>query len=301
MGIMTTGAHPKALWPGVNAFFGKSYNEHPSEYKELVDIEKSSQNFEEDVQITGLGLAPVKEQGGSVNYNAMKQGWVKRYVHVVYGLGYVVTREAIEDNLYTKVSNSHAKALAFAMHQTKENVVANLYNRAFSASYAGGDGSALCVTSHSTRTGNQSNTLATAADLSESSIEDLVIQIMDATDDEGLNISLMPKKLIVPTELVFEAERILQSALQSNTAENNVNALKSKGIIPSVVANHYLTDADAWFIMTNCVDGMKMYDRRGLEFTKDNDFDTENAKAKATERYSVGWTDWRGMFGSEGA
>jgi hypothetical protein len=298
---MSTGSHPKALWGQVKGWFGKFYNEHASEYPELFEIENSNMNFEEDVQITGLGLAPVKDQGGSVSYSAMKQGWVKRYSHVVYGLGYIVTREAIEDNQYSKVSKSHAKALAFAMHQTKENVAANVYNRAFTSGYTGGDGSVLCVTSHTTRTGSQSNALATAADLSEASIEDMAIMIMDATDDEGLNISLMPKKLIVPTELVFEAERILQSTLRPDSANNDVNALKSMGIIPKVVANHYLTDADAWFVRTNAVDGMKMYQRRALEFGKDNDFDTENAKAKATERYSVGWTDWRGCYGTPGA
>jgi len=297
MGIMTTGSHPKALWPGVKAWFGRFYNEHQAEYPELFEIGNSTQNFEEDVQVTGLGLAPVKDQTASVNYSSMKQGWVKRYTNVVYGLGYIVSEEEIEDNLYSKVSNSYAKALAFSMNQTKENVCANVYNRAFTGGYTGGDGSILCVTSHTTRTGSQSNAMATAADLSEASIEDMVIQIMDATDDEGMKISLMPKKLILPTELVFDAERILASTLQSGQANNDINALRSMGIIPKVVSNHYLTDANNWFIMTNAVDGMKMYMRRALKFGKDNDFDTGNAKAKATERYGVGWTDWRGLFG----
>lgn len=203
--------------------------------------------------------------------------------------------------MYEKVSRSYAKALAFAMNQTKENVCANVYNRAFNASYTGGDGSALGVTTHTTRTGNQSNILSTAADLSEASIEDLAIQIMKATDDEGLKISLRPMKLIVPPDLVFEAERILGSALQNDTANNATNALKNMGTIPSVAANHYLTDTDAWFIRTNAVDGMKMYMRRALKFQRDNDFDTGNAKAKATERYSVGWTDWRGLYGTSGS
>ena len=300
MAVMTTGSHPKALWPGVKSWFGRYYNEHAAEYPELFEIESSSQNFEEDVQVTGLGLAPVKDQGGAVNYSAMKQGWAKRYSHIVYGLGYIVTEEEIEDNLYEKVSRSYVKALAFSMNQTKENVCANVYNRAFTSGYTGGDGSILCVTTHTTRTGSQSNAMATAADLSEASIEDLVIQIMDATDDEGMKISLMPKKLVLPTELVFEAERILASTLQSGEANNDINALRSMGTIPSVVANHYLTDADNWFVQTNAVDGMKMYMRRALAFGKDNDFDTGNAKAKATERYSVGWTDWRGLFGTPG-
>lgn len=283
--------------PSEHNGFGRYYNEHKAEYPELFSIENSTQNYEEDVQVTGLGLAPVKDQTASVNYSSMKQGWVKRYTNVVYGLGYIVSEEEIEDNLYSKVSNSYVKALAFSMNQTKENVCANVYNRAFTSGYTGGDGSILCVTSHSTRTGSQSNAMATAADLSEASIEDLVIQIMDATDDEGLKISLMPKKLILPTELVFDAERILASTLQSGGANNDTNALRSMGIIPKVVSNHYLTDANNWFIMTNAVDGMKMYMRRALKFGKDNDFDTGNAKAKATERYGVGWTDWRGLYG----
>ena len=297
MAVMTTGSHPRALWPGVKSWFGRYYNEHKAEYPDLFEIEKSGQNFELDVQVTGLGLAPVKDQGGSVNYSGMKQGWSKRYSHIVYGLGYIVTEEEIEDNLYEKVSRSYVKALAFSMNQTKENVCANVYNRAFTSGYTGGDGSILCVTTHTTRTGSQSNALATAADLSEASLEDMAIMIMDATDDEGLKISLMPKKLVLPTELVFEAERILASTLQSNGANNDINALRSMGTIPSVVANHYLTDANNWFVQTNAVDGMKMYMRRALAFGKDNDFDTGNAKAKATEHYSVGWTDWRGLFG----
>jgi len=301
MAVMTTGSHPKALWPGVKSWWGRYYNEHEAEYPGLFEIENSSQNFEEDVQVTGLGLAPVKDQGGSVNYSAMKQGWLKRYSHIVYGLGYIVTEEEIEDNLYSKVSKSYVKALAFSMNQTKENVCANVYNRAFTSGYTGGDGSVLCVTSHTTRTGSQSNALATAADLSEASIEDLVIQIMDATDDEGLKIALMPKKLVIPTELVFEAQRILKSELRPDSANNDINALKTLGVVPEIVSNHYLTDADAWFIRTNAVDGMKMYMRRAIAFDKDNDFDTGNAKAKATERYSVGWTDWRGCFGTPGA
>lgn len=301
MAVMTTGSHPKALWPGVRAWWGRYYNEHQAEYPELFEIESSSQNFEEDVQVTGLGLAPVKDQGGSINYNAMKQGWLKRYSHIVYGLGYIVTEEEIEDNLYEKVSKSYVKALAFSMNQTKENVCANVYNRAFTSGYTGGDGSVLCVTSHTTRTGSQSNILATAADLSEAALEDLAIQIMDATDDEGLKISLMPKKLIIPTELVFEAQRILKSSDRPDSANNDINAIKSMGIIPKIVPNHYLTDADAYFIMTNAVDGMKMYMRRPIAFAKDNDFDTGNAKAKATERYSVGWTDWRSVYGTPGA
>jgi hypothetical protein len=300
-GVMTTGSHPKALWPGIKTWFGKFYNEHATQYTELFDIESSNQNFEEDVQITGMGLAPVKDQGGSINYNSMRQGWAKRYTHVVYGQGYIVTEEEIDDNLYEKVSRSYARAMAFSMNQTKEVVAANVYNRLTNTDYTGGDGSALGVTDHTTRTGSQSNILATAADLSEASLEDMVTQIMDATDDEGLSIAVRPKCLIVPNEEIFNAERILKSTLQSNGANNDLNALRSMGIIPKVVVNTYLTDADAWFIRTDVPNGMKMYMRKALKFSRDNDFDTGNAKAKAQERYSVGFTDWRGLYATPGA
>ena len=301
MGTMTTGSHPKALWPGIKTWFGRYYNEHEMQYPALFDIESSGQNFEEDVQVTGTGLAPVKDQGRGIDYTSMKQGWSHRYSHVVYGQGYIVTEEEIEDNLYEKVSRSYAKALAFSMNQTKEVVAANVYNRLTNTSYTGGDGSALGVTTHTTRTGSQSNILSTAADLSEASLEDMVLQIMDATDDEGMNIAVKPMCLIVPNEYIFEAQRILKSTLQSDSANNDLNALKSMGIIPKVAVNTYLTDADAWFIRTNVSNGMKMYKRRALKFSRDNDFDTGNAKAKATERYSVGWTDWRGIFATPGS
>ena len=234
-------------------------------------------------------------------YTSMKQGWLKRYSHIVYGMGYIVSEEEIEDNLYDKVSRSYAAALAFSMNQTKENVCANVYNRLTNTSYTGGDGSALGVTDHTTRTGSQSNILATAADLSEASLEDMVLQIMDAKDDEGLNIAITPKCLVLPNELIFEAQRILKSQLQSDSANNDTNALRTMGIIPKVVSNHYLTDADAWFIRTNVPNGMKMYMRRAMKFARDNDFDTGNAKAKCTERYSVGWTDWRNLYATPGA
>lgn len=224
-----------------------------------------------------------------------------RGTNVAYSLGYIVTREELADNLYAEVSMRRAGSLAFSMAQTRENVGANIYNRAFNSSYTGGDAKELCATDHPSVSGNQSNELATAADLSEASIEDLAIQIMDATDAKGLKISLMPKCLIVPTALVYDAERILKSQLRSGTADNDVNALRALGTIPEVVVNHYLTDSDAWFIRTNAPDGLVWYDREPVQFSKDTDFDTDNAKAKGYMRFVPFWGDWRGIYGTPGA
>jgi hypothetical protein len=302
MAIITTGSHPKALWPGVAAWFGRQYDEFKAEYTDLFDTETSDKNYEEDVQLTGFGLAPSKAEGSSITYDSETQGFTKRYTHTVYGSGYMVTREEMEDNKYEEVSKRRAQALAFAMRQTKENVCANVYNRAFNTSYTGGDGKRLLTTDHPSIAGDWSNVLATAADLSESALEDMIIQIMNAKNDRGLRISLMPKALIVSPSDWFNANRILKSTLQNDTANNGINALKATNALPGgIVVNHYLTDADAWFIRTNAPRGMLYFQRRAYEFVQDNDFDTENAKAKATERYSCGWTDPRGLYGSAGA
>jgi len=301
-GAIMTGNHPKALWPGIKAWWGRQYDEHQTEYTDLFDIDTSRQNYEEDVQLTGFGLAPVKKQGLGVHYDSETQGWTKRYTHVVYGLGYIVTREELEDNLYTMVSKRRSTALAFSMRQTKENVGAQVYNRAFNTSYTGGDGSELCDTNHAGLGGTWANEPTAAADISEAAIEDMVILIMGATNDKGLKISLVAKSLIVHRSDWFEANRILQSVLQNDTANNALNVLRSTNAITGgIKVNHYLTDSDAWFIRTNVPRGMIMFQRRAIEFTQDNDFDTENAKAKNTERYSVGWTDPRGVYGSPGA
>jgi hypothetical protein len=302
MAIITTGSHPKALWPGVAAWFGRQYDEFKAEYTDLFETETSDKNYEEDVQLTGFGLAPQKAEGSSITYDSETQGFTKRYTHAVYASGYMVTREEMEDNKYEEVSKRRAQALAFAMRQTKENVCANVYNRAFNTSYTGGDGKRLLTTDHPSIAGDWSNVLATAADLSESALEDMIIQIMNAKNDRGLRISLMPKALIVSPSDWFNANRILKSTLQNDTANNGINALKATNALPGgIVVNHYLTDADAWFIRTNAPRGMLYFQRRAYEFVQDNDFDTENAKAKATERYSCGWTDPRGLYGSAGA
>ena len=301
MAVIATGNHPKALWPGVYAWFGASYNEHDKQYTRLFDTKSSSKNYEELVEQTGFGLAPVKAEGSSTAYDSHAQGVTSRGTHTAYSLGYVVTREELADNLYAQVSNSRAKALAFSMNQTRENVGANVYNRAFNSTYAGGDGKELLATDHPSLAGNQSNELATAADLSEASLEDLCIQIMDAVNSKGLKISLMPKSLIVPTALVYDAHRILQSVQRVSTADNDTNALRDLKAIPEVYVNNYFTDSDAWFIRTNAPDALCWFDRESVEFKQDVDFDTDNAKAKAYMRFTTLVGDWRSLYGTPGA
>lgn len=300
MAVITTGNHPKALWPGVHAWFGATYSNYPAEYPMLFEEKSSSRNFEEDVEQTSFGLAPVKPEGSATSYDSHQQGYTKRYVHVAYALGYVVTREELADNLYREVSMNRAQSLAFSMSQTRENVGANIYNRAFNSSYLGGDGLELLSTLHTSLSGTYSNELATPAALAESSIEDLCVQIMNATNSRGLKISLRPTKLIVSTANAFEAERILKSDKQNDTANNAVNALKSKGAIPTYDVNHYLSSStpNYWFVRTNAPNGMVWMNRETVSFTKDMDFDTDNAKAKAYMRFSAGWTDPRGLYGS---
>lgn len=302
MAVIASGNHPKAVWPGVHGWFGAQYEAHPAEYPALFDIKTSTKRYEELVQHTGFGLAPVKAEGAATAYDSHSQGYVARGTNVAYSLGYIVTREELADNQYEEVSMRRAGALAFSMAQTRENVGANVYNRAFNGSYTGGDGVELCSELHPTLSGNQSNELATAADLSEASMEDLTIQIMDAVDFRGLNISLTPKCLIIPTALVYDAQRILKSVQRVSTADNDLNALNSLAVIPDIVVNHYLTDNDAWFVRTNGVsDGICWFDREMVEFTKDSDFDTDNAKAKAYMRNIQFWGDWKAVYGTPGA
>ena len=301
-GVITTGNHPKALWPGVNAWFGLKYDEHPVECTMVFDGSNSRKAYEEDVEATSFGLAPVKAEGSGTSYDSHSQGPTTRYTNVAYSLGYIVTKEELDDNLYMDVSKKRAGALAFSMRQTKETVGANIFNRGFNSSYVGGDGKELFATDHPTLDGTQSNELAVAADLSEASLEDMFIDIMNAKNTRGLKISLMPRKLIVPPALAFEATRIVKSELQNDTANNATNAIKTMGMLPEgVMVWHYLTDTDAWFVKTNAPEGLKHFTRTAMEFTKDNDFDTSNAKAKAYERYVFGWTDWRAAWGSPGA
>lgn len=302
MSVITTGSFAKALWPGVNAWYGKSYDEYPVEYTELFDKYTSSKAFEEDVGISSFGLAQVKPEGAAIEYDSERQGFITRYQHVVYATGFVVTREAFDDDQYDVVGQRKAQGLAFSMRQTKEVVAANVYNRAFNTSYTFGDGKAMIVSDHPNIAGGTwSNVLATAADLSEAALEQASIDIQAFTNDRGLLIACRPMSLIITPSQEFEAKRILQSDGRVATANNDLNAVKTMGIIPKVVVNHFLTDSDAWFIRTNVKDGMKYWERRADAFDMDNDFDTENAKFKATARYSFGMTDPRCIYGTPGA
>lgn len=299
---INTSSFAKALWPGVNAWYGKEYNEFPVEYKDLFDSFTSKRAWEEDVGISSFGLAVEKPEGTSIQYDTERQAFTTRYTPVVFALGFVITREIMEDDQYDVVGQRKAQGLAFSMRQTKEVVAANVYNRYATAGYVGGDGKTLLASDHPNLAGgSQSNQLGTAADLSEAALEQAAIDIAGLTNDRGLLIAVRPKTLVIPRQLMFEAKRILASDGRVATADNDLNALKTLGVIPQVVTNHYLTDTDAWFIRTDVKHGMKYFERRADEFGMDNDFDTENAKYKATSRFAVGWTDWRGLFGSAGA
>lgn len=301
-GVILTSNHPKALWPGIKAIWGKAYNDHVEEYVDLFDKQTSDKAYEEDLQITGFGLAKVKAQGAGVEYDSEIQGFTTRYTHVAYALGYIVSHEELKDNLYSEISGTRAASLARGFRQTKERVGANIFNRAFDSNYTGGDGVSLINTAHpNTNGGTFSNQLTVAADFSEASLEALTIQIMKATDDRGLLINLMPQSLHIAPDEWYNANRILNSVYQPGTANNDINVLKSTNVLPmGIKVNHYFTDADAWFVRTNVSNGLKYYEREAISFDQDNDFDTMNAKAKGYERYSFGWTDPRAVFGSAG-
>ncbi len=302
MSIINSSSFAKALWPGVNAWYGKAYGEYPTEYNKLFETYKSTRQFEEDVGVSSFGLAVVKPEGSPITFDSERQSFITRYNHVVYALGFVITREIMEDDQYDVVGQRKAQGLAYSMRQTKEIVAANTYNRAFNSSYVGGDGKELLATDHPNFAGGTwANELSTSADLSEAALEQACIDIAGFTNDRGLLIAAKPKTLIIPRQLMFEAKRILGTDGQVYSADNTLNAIKAMGMIPEVVVNHYLTDTDAWFIRTDVPHGMKHFERRADGFDMDNDFDTENAKFKATARYSFGWTDPRGLFGSPGS
>lgn len=302
-GVINTGSHPKLLWPGVKDTWGQVYDEHPEEYTMLYEMETSDKAYEEDVQITPFGLAPVKAQGAPMSYDSEVQGPVTRYIHIAYALGYIVTYEELQDNLYPIVAARRAKGNAFSMRQTIENVATFPFNSAFATTYqTTADGVAWCSTAHINTTGGTfSNALSPAADLSEASLEDMCILIMQTQNDRGNLISVMPQSLIVPVQEWFNANRIMKSVLQSNTVSNNINVLKATNAIPDgIKMNHYLTNAHAWFVRTNVPEGTTFYWRNKPDFTQDNDYDTKNAKAASYMRFSVGLTDPRGLFGSNG-
>lgn len=302
-GVINTGSHPKLLWPGVFTTWGQIYSQHAAEYEDLYEIKDSDKAYEQGVQITGFGLAPIKAQGAGITYDGEVQGAVSTYQHIAYALGYIVTFEELRDNLYKEVATRRAEANAFSMNQTIENVAAFLYNNAFATTYfTTADGAALCSTAHVNATGGTySNALSPAADLSEAALEDLTIQIMGTQNDTGLLINIMPESLHISRNEWYNANRILQSVLQSDTANNNINVLKATNAFPKgIKMNHYFTSAHPWFIRTNCPNGMTFFWRERPMFDQDNDFDTKNAKAASYMRFSVGCTDPRGIFGSNG-
>lgn len=301
-GVISTGNIPKALWPGIEAWWGRYYKEHAMQYGDLFEVRDSDMAYEELVEVTGFGLAPVKPQGQAIEYDSEDQQTVSRFTNVSYALGYIVTIEEQQDNLYAKVAKRRTQALAWSMRQTKENVAANVYNRGFDSNYPGGDGAAMLSASHPSSNGNQSNILPVAADFSEASLEDLCIQIANAVNTRGLKIDIKPQSLIVPTSLIYETQRVLKSVLQNDTANNAINALKVTNSIPDgIKVNNYLTDMDAWFVRTDCPESLIFFERTPIMFEQDNDGDTKNIKYNAFERYVPKWADWRGIYGSPGA
>jgi hypothetical protein len=302
-GIITTGSHPKLLWPGIKAIWGQKYAEHKEEYRTLYDVEDSEQAWEEDVQITPFGLAQYKGEGATGYFDTETQGPVTRYTHLAYFLGYKVTYEELSDDLYEKVSTRRAGANAFSMVQTVENVAVVPYNDAFAgAFYLGGDAVSLINTAHPNTTGGTySNRLSPDADLSEAALEDMCIQIMGVQNDRGLLISIMQRSLHVPRQEWYNANRILKSILQPGTNNNDPNVLKATNAFSGgIEMNHYFTASHAWFVRTNCPEGMKFYWREHPSFAQDNDFDTMNLKARSYMRLSAGNTDPRAIFGSNG-
>ena len=302
-GVINTGSHPKLLWPGIFTIWGQTYDEHAEEYTDLYDVRSSDKAYEQGVQVTPFNNAVVKGQGAPVTYDGETQGVVTTYTHVAYALGYIVTFEELRDNLYKEMATRRARANAFSMRQTTELVAAIPYNTAFvTTSFTTGDGAALCSTAHVNATGGTySNALSPAADLSETALEDLTIQIMGAQNDTGQLINLMPRSLHVSRQEWFNANRILGSVLQNDTANNAINVLKATNAFPEgIKMNHYFTSAHPWFIRTNCPEGMTFFWRDEPMFDQDNDFDTKNAKAASYMRFSVGCTDPRGIYGSNG-
>jgi len=293
----------KELLPGLNALFGLEYARYGEEYKEIYETETSERSFEEETKLSGFSAAPVKNEGSAIAYDNAQEAFTARYTHETIALGFSLTEEAIEDNLYDSLSSRYTKSLARAMAYTKEVKGASVLNNGFSASFPGGDGVPLFSTVHPLISGGvNSNTPATPADLNETSLENAVIQIAAWTDERGLLIAAKPRKLIIPSALQFVATRLLETELRVGTADNDINALKNNGSIPGGYAiNHWLTDTDAWFLTTDVPNGMKHFVRTPLSNSMDGDFDTGNVRYKSRERYSFGFSDPLGMFGSPGA
>jgi hypothetical protein len=293
----------KELLPGLNALFGLEYARYGEEHKEIYETETSERSFEEETKLSGFSAAPVKNEGSAMAYDNAQEAWSARYNHETIALGFSLTEEAIEDNLYDSLSGRYTKALARAMAYTKQVKAANVINNGFTAGYTGGDGKTLFATDHPLVSGGvNSNTPATQADLNETSLENAVIQIAAWTDERGLLIAAKPKKLIVPPALQFVATRLLETELRVGTADNDINAIKNNGSIPEgYTVNHFLTDNNGWYLTTDVPNGLKHFVRTPMQTGMDGDFDTGNVRYKARERYSFGWSDPLGMFGSQGA
>ena len=293
----------KELLPGLNALFGMEYARYGEEHKEIFETETSERSFEEETKLSGFSAAPVKNEGNAIAYDNAQEAWTARYNHETIALGFSITEEAVEDNLYDSLSSRYTKALARAMSYTKQVKAASVLNNGFSSSYKGGDGVELFSTAHPLVSGGtNSNEPATAADLNETSLEAAVIQIAGWTDERGLLIAAKPRKLVVPPNLMFVATRLLETELRVGTNNNDVNAVKTMGSIPEGFrVNHFLTDTNAWFLCTDVPNGLKHFVRTPLQNSMDGDFDTGNVRYKARERYSFGWSDPLGMYGSPGA
>jgi len=293
----------KELLPGLNALFGLEYARYGEEHKQIFETESSERSFEEETKLSGFSAAPVKNEGSAIAYDNAQEAWTARYNHETIALGFSITEEAIEDNLYDSLSARYTKALARAMAYTKQTKAAAVLNNGFDSDYPGGDGVALFSASHPLVGGGaNSNIPSTAADLNETSLEAAVIQIAAWTDERNLLIAAKPKKLVVPPSLMFVATRLLETELRVSTADNDINAIKSNGSIPEgYTVNHFLTDPDAWFLTTDVPNGLKHFVRTPMAQNMDGDFDTGNVRYKARERYSFGWSDPLGMYGSEGA
>jgi hypothetical protein len=295
----------KELLPGLNALFGLEYSRYGEEHKEIYETENSERSFEEETKLSGFGAAPVKSEGAAIAYDNAQEAFTARYTHETIAQGFSITEEAIEDNLYDSLSSRYTKALARSMAYTKQVKSANVLNNGFNTSgaYDGGDGVPLFSASHPLVSGGtNSNIPAVASDLNETSLEAAVIQIAAWTDERGLLIAAKPRKLIIPPSLQFIATRLLETSLRVGTNDNDVNAIKNNGSIPEGYAiNHWLTDPDAWFLCTDVPNGMKHFVRTPMQNSMDGDFDTGNVRYKARERYSFGWSDPLGMYGSQGA
>ena len=293
----------KELEPGLNALFGLEYDRYENEHTEIFDTENSERAFEEEVMLSGFGQAPVKGEGAAVTYDTAQETFTARYSHETVALAFSLTEEAIEDNLYDSLSSRYTKALARSMATTKQVKAANVLNNGFSTSFPGGDGKPLMTTDHPTLSGgDQSNEPSTAADLNETSLENAMIDISQFVDERGIKINVQARKLIIPPQLQFVAERVLKTPGRVGTSDNDINALSNMGMLPEgYVVNHYLTDTDAFFIKTDAPNGLKHFVRSPMSTGMEGDFETGNVRYTARARYSFGFSDWRGIYGSPGA